>query len=99
MRPQMSAEPPSFKQPINGFHIGEGQMVRFEAIVSGLPQPEVTWFREGHQIHHSDDFQVTFFAFICGSTYPRCNLRMLYRTLYMCTHENRHKTKLLHCSH
>lgn len=59
MRPQVSMEPPKFVKPVTSFQMAEGQPARFESIVSGNPSPEVTWFREGHQIHNSEDFQVS----------------------------------------
>ena len=55
----MSMEPPKFVKPVTGIQVMEGQPAHFEALVNGQPAPEVTWFREGHQIHHSEDFQVT----------------------------------------
>ncbi len=55
---QKNMEPPKFTQPIAGCDAIDGNPARFETIVGGQPPPQVMWFREGHQIAHSVDFQV-----------------------------------------
>lgn len=57
--PQKVMEPPHYLKPIAGLDVVEGKSAEFEAIVAGQPPPEVTWFREGHQITDSDDFKIT----------------------------------------
>ncbi len=56
--PQKAMEPPRFVQPVNALQVVEGSQAVFETTVAGQPLPEVAWFREGHQIQHSDEFQV-----------------------------------------
>ena len=56
--PMPQVEPPRFLQPITGLDIMEGNEVRFEAVVAGIPEPQVTWLREGEEIKPSSDFQV-----------------------------------------
>lgn len=60
MEPHKHMEPPKFAKPISGVQSKDGEQAVFEAIVAGSPLPEVTWFREGHQITHSEDFHVSF---------------------------------------
>ena len=50
--------PPAFAKPIAGLDAKEGSLAHFEVVVAGQPLPQVTWFREGHQIVPSKDFQV-----------------------------------------
>ncbi|ELT91006.1 hypothetical protein CAPTEDRAFT_69048, partial [Capitella teleta] len=51
--------PPRYLKPITGLDVVEGKSAQFEAIVAGQPPPEVTWFREGHQITDSQEFKIT----------------------------------------
>ena len=51
--------PPRFVQPITNCDAAENTPARFEATVEGQPKPQITWFREGHQIVPSNDFQVS----------------------------------------
>ena len=57
--------PPRFVAPITNCDVSESAPARFEAVVEGQPKPQVTWFREGHQIVPSNDFQVSV-AFLSG---------------------------------
>ena len=50
--------PPRFVQPITNCDAAENTPARFEATVEGQPKPQIMWFREGHQIVPSNDFQV-----------------------------------------
>ena len=52
-------EPPKFTKPIAGIDVVEGHQAKFEAVATGQPLPQVTWFREGHQIQPTGDFQVS----------------------------------------
>jgi titin len=52
-------EPPKFAQPISGCQCVEASPAMFSIVVEGKPPPQVMWFREGHQIAHSNDFQIT----------------------------------------
>ena len=51
-------EPPRYLKPIAGLDVVQGKPAQFEAIVAGQPPPEVTWFREGHQITDSEEFKI-----------------------------------------
>jgi len=53
-----ATEPPAFAVPLTNLTVVDGQQAVFEATVTGIPSPEVTWFHEGHQITHSEDFQI-----------------------------------------
>ena len=50
--------PPKFVKPINAQEVQKGASAHFVVEVSGTPTPQVSWFREGHQILHSEDFQI-----------------------------------------
>ena len=39
--------------------VRDGQRVQFSIKVTGKPAPEVTWYREGMQIHNSPDFVIS----------------------------------------
>jgi len=49
---------PRFVSLMNDVNAASGRPARFECTVSGYPAPEDTWFREGHQIQPSKDFQI-----------------------------------------
>ena len=51
-------EPPKFAKPINATEVKPGAPAHFVVEVAGSPMPEITWYREGHQILHSEDFQI-----------------------------------------
>ena len=50
--------PPKFVKPLASVDVAEGTPATLEAITEGNPAPQVTWYREGHQIMPSNDFQV-----------------------------------------
>ena len=51
-------EAPRFSGALQSVEVKDGQSARFEAVINGVPPPQVTWFREGIQIPHSQDFQI-----------------------------------------
>ena len=51
-------EAPRVLKPINAAEVKPGSAAHFVVEVAGSPMPEITWFREGHQILHSEDFQI-----------------------------------------
>jgi hypothetical protein len=55
-RPQGQA--PTFLRPLQNVEAEEGHCIRFEAIVSGYPQPEVTWFLDGEPIKESPVYHI-----------------------------------------
>ena len=50
--------PPKFVKPINAVEAKKGGSAHFVVEFDGSPQPDVTWFREGHAIQSSNDFQI-----------------------------------------
>ena len=55
---QKQMAPPRFVTPISSCDVTESTPAHFETVVEGQPKPKITWFREGHQIVPSNDFQV-----------------------------------------
>ena len=51
--------PPYFKERLTTRAVKEGDSVKFTVRVAGHPVPEVTWFRGGVKINHSNDFQIS----------------------------------------
>lgn len=51
--------PPHFKERLTTKAVREGESVKFTVRVAGHPAPEVTWFRGGVKITHSNDFQIS----------------------------------------
>jgi len=51
--------PPQFLDKPRTQRVREGQSARFVARVSGQPEPEVTWYREGVPIVSSADFVIS----------------------------------------
>src|SRR6218665_308489 len=50
--------PPDFVERLRTTEVKEGDSVRFAIRVSGIPAPEVQWFRNGKAIVNSPDFEV-----------------------------------------
>lgn len=51
---------PEFVVRPEGAHIVEGSQARFEAVVSGLPEPEIEWFKDGKLVRNSHRFELEF---------------------------------------
>ena len=51
---------PEFVVRPEGAHIVEGSQARFEAVVSGLPEPEIEWFKDGKLVRDSHRFKLEF---------------------------------------
>ena len=49
---------PTFMQPLQNVEAQEGQPIRFETTVTGIPQPEVSWFLDGEPIKESPVYHV-----------------------------------------
>lgn len=49
---------PVFMQPLQNVEADEGQPIRFETTVTGVPQPEVSWFLDGEPIKESPVFHI-----------------------------------------
>ncbi|XP_014664077.1 PREDICTED: palladin-like [Priapulus caudatus] len=50
---------PNFVQKLQSKVIKEGEYLRFDVRVTGIPEPSVTWYRENVPIKSTPDFQVT----------------------------------------
>ena len=53
-------EEPSFLVQPAGAQIVEGGKARFEAVLSGVPEPEIEWFKDKKPIQNSHHFQLEF---------------------------------------
>ena len=51
---------PEFVVQPQGVQIVEGGNARFEAVVSGLPEPEIEWFKDGKLVRESYRFKLEF---------------------------------------
>lgn len=51
---------PEFVVTPQGAQIVEGGKARFEAVVSGLPEPEIEWFKDGKLVRDSHRFKLEF---------------------------------------
>ena len=51
---------PEFVVQPQGVQIVEGGQARFEAVVSGLPEPEIEWFKDGKLVRESYRFKLEF---------------------------------------
>ncbi|ESO04842.1 hypothetical protein HELRODRAFT_78348, partial [Helobdella robusta] len=52
-------EPPRFLDRLQSTSVREGDTVKLSVRVTGKPEPEVTWFRQGQQIMNTKDFQIS----------------------------------------
>ncbi|OCT61204.1 hypothetical protein XELAEV_18047227mg [Xenopus laevis] len=50
--------PPNFTQRLQSTTVKQGSQVRLDVQVSGIPTPVVKFYREGAEIHSSQDFQI-----------------------------------------
>ena len=50
--------PPGFIEKLKTSQVQEGEPLRLEVRVSGEPEPEVTWYRDGTKIVSSPDFKI-----------------------------------------
>ena len=76
-------EPPKFVKPINAMEVKKGSAAHFVVEVSGTPTPQVTWYREGHQILHSDDFQIIQVLFRVSSLRQACRVDLSPMIFYV----------------
>lgn len=51
-------EPPKFIEPIQTATVTQGDMARFECVVTGRPMPEITWFHGEKMIKPSDLIEI-----------------------------------------
>lgn len=47
---------PLFLERPSDTEVNEGGEVTFECVISGVPEPEVTWYFNGREVHVSDAF-------------------------------------------
>jgi hypothetical protein len=57
--PDSNSEPPRFVKTIAGLDLIEGSPAKFEAVVTGKPEPVLQWLREGELIQPSTDYMVS----------------------------------------
>lgn len=57
-QPAGDSKPPVLTKKIAPCRVFEGEAARFECHFTGVPAPEVSWFRENFQIQNSQDFKV-----------------------------------------
>ncbi|XP_063235498.1 titin isoform X2 [Bacillus rossius redtenbacheri] len=56
---------PIFTLPLCDAAVSEGEKVTFECRVTGIPMPEVVWYKDGISIQNNPDYQTTFEHGIC----------------------------------
>eukprot|EP00058_Branchiostoma_floridae_P025249 XP_002610739.1 hypothetical protein BRAFLDRAFT_90925 [Branchiostoma floridae] len=55
----MAEEAPGFRQPIKSIAVIKGKPAKFEAIVTGNPEPDVSWYLNGKEVAHTDKTQIS----------------------------------------
>ncbi|KAI8487371.1 hypothetical protein Bbelb_348400 [Branchiostoma belcheri] len=58
-RPKMAEEAPGFRQPIKSIAVIKGKPAKFEAIVTGTPEPEVSWYVNGKEVASTDNTKIS----------------------------------------
>ncbi|ELT91007.1 hypothetical protein CAPTEDRAFT_109758, partial [Capitella teleta] len=53
-------QPPAFTQPLKPVIALDGEEVVFSLIVTGVPQPELTWFRDDNNIDNTEEFLIKY---------------------------------------
>ncbi|PIK60938.1 putative muscle M-line assembly protein unc-89 [Apostichopus japonicus] len=53
-------EAPKFTAPIKSINADEGQSASLQADVSGKPQPDIKWYKDGEELTPSRDYDMTF---------------------------------------
>ncbi|CAH8641087.1 unnamed protein product [Heterobilharzia americana] len=52
--------PPEFVKPLSSVVTDEGACVVIEGLVSGVPQPKISWYRSGRQLCDGPDFRLDY---------------------------------------
>ncbi|CAG7821016.1 unnamed protein product, partial [Allacma fusca] len=61
--------PPSFTSPLKDIAINEGEKIRFQCIVTGTPEPTITWLKDGLLVTSSNlDYKTEFKNGVCSLT-------------------------------
>ncbi|XP_078691583.1 uncharacterized protein LOC144921958 isoform X44 [Branchiostoma floridae x Branchiostoma belcheri] len=55
----MAEEAPGFRQPIKSIAVIKGKPAKFEAIVTGTPEPEVSWYVNGKEVASTDNTKIS----------------------------------------
>ncbi|CAH1274462.1 OBSCN [Branchiostoma lanceolatum] len=55
----MAEEAPGFRQPIKSIAVIKGKPAKFEAIVTGTPEPDVSWYLNGQEVAPTDKTQIS----------------------------------------
>ncbi|KAM6421540.1 myosin light chain kinase, smooth muscle isoform 2-T2 [Rhynochetos jubatus] len=58
LSPPVPAEAPAFTLPPRNIRVQLGATARFEGKVRGYPEPQITWYRNGHPIPEGDHYVV-----------------------------------------
>jgi hypothetical protein len=51
---------PEFRSGLDDIQTSESEMLRLDVKVEAIPEPEIAWFRDGVELHHSDRFRLMF---------------------------------------
>lgn len=65
---EIEYEPPYFTQPLCDATIEEGQKFTFECAVTGFPDPQIEWLKDGISIQNNSDYKTVFDKTICSLT-------------------------------
>ncbi|XP_015607040.1 titin isoform X3 [Cephus cinctus] len=60
--------PPVFTVPLNNATIQEGERLTFECRVTGYPEPEVVWYKDGISILNNPDYLTSYENGVCTLT-------------------------------
>uniref|UniRef100_A0A8C0UFH7 Myosin light chain kinase, smooth muscle n=1 Tax=Cyanistes caeruleus TaxID=156563 RepID=A0A8C0UFH7_CYACU len=58
LSPPVPAEAPAFTLPPRNIRVQLGATARFEGKVRGYPEPQITWYRNGHPVPEGDHYVV-----------------------------------------
>ncbi|XP_040559302.1 myosin light chain kinase, smooth muscle isoform X1 [Gallus gallus] len=58
LSPSVPAEAPAFTLPPRNIRVPLGATARFEGKVRGYPEPQITWYRNGHPLPEGDHYVV-----------------------------------------
>uniref|UniRef100_A0A803XWE3 Myosin light chain kinase, smooth muscle n=1 Tax=Meleagris gallopavo TaxID=9103 RepID=A0A803XWE3_MELGA len=58
LSPSVPAEAPAFTLPPRNIRVQLGATARFEGKVRGYPEPQITWYRNGHPLPEGDHYVV-----------------------------------------
>ncbi|XP_065607387.1 palladin-like [Cyrtonyx montezumae] len=58
LSPSVPAEAPAFTLPPRNIRVQLGATARFEGKVRGYPEPQITWYRNGHPLSEGDHYIV-----------------------------------------